>query len=64
MKLSSICVALGVAAAAVGAAAQPSAYFLWKNVKTGQTMCEPQADQNWTKVSGPYEDVQCKVLAK
>lgn len=45
-------------------AAQPSTYYLWKHKTTGQTMCEPDADANWVKVAGPYEDSNCRILAK
>ncbi|MDQ6680418.1 MAG: hypothetical protein M3Y67_05575 [Pseudomonadota bacterium] len=44
--------------------ARPSSYVLWKHKTTGQTMCEPDADANWIKLSGPYEDSNCRILVK
>ena len=46
------------------ATAQPSEYFLWKHKTNGKSMCEPDADANWIKVSGPYEDANCRILIK
>jgi hypothetical protein len=43
------------------AMAQPSEYFLWKSKASGKTVCEPDMPAaQWTKLSGPYEDVNCK----
>lgn len=54
-------VALGLLAG--GALAQPSEYYLWKHKTNGKTMCDPEPPgRDWTKVSGPYEDSNCKVL--
>jgi hypothetical protein len=50
---------------AAAAFAQPSLYYLWKNKKTGEQICDPQAaDDSWVKVSGPYSDPNCKVPEK
>lgn len=58
-------IAAAILAMACGiAAAQPGVYYLWKHNTTGQTMCEPEADKNWTKVSGPYEDPNCQFPTK
>lgn len=54
-------VALGLLAG--GALAQPSEYYVWKHKTTGKTMCDPEPPgRDWVKVSGPYEDSNCKVL--
>ena len=43
------------------AMAQPSEYFLWKNKVSGKTVCEPDMPAaQWTKLTGPYEDANCK----
>jgi hypothetical protein len=44
------------------AIAQPSEYYVWKNKGSGQTVCWPEmpADK-WIKLSGPYEDPNCKI---
>jgi hypothetical protein len=45
------------------AIAQPGEYYLWKHKTNNKTMCNPdQPDANWIKVSGPYEDSNCKIL--
>lgn len=63
-KLTLTVAATAAALACAVATAQPSSYFLWKNKTTGQTMCETDADANWVKVSGPYEDPNCRFLIK
>ena len=63
MKLKAM--VLASAALVVGlATAQPSVYYLWKNVQTGKTACEPVAiDANWVKVSETaYQDPNCTIL--
>tara|TARA_R110001606_G_scaffold20681_1_gene73582 strand:- start:41 stop:235 length:195 start_codon:yes stop_codon:yes gene_type:complete len=50
---------------ASAALAQPSIYFKWKNMETGKTMCNPDADTSkWEKVGGPYEDPNCSFPSK
>ena len=42
--------------------AQPTEFYLWKNTVTGETVCDvaqPTTGQ-WTQVSGPYHDPDCK----
>lgn len=60
-RLAMLAATLALSTAAL---AQPGAYFVWKHKTTGQTMCEPEADANWIKVSGPYEDSNCKIATK
>lgn len=49
-------------ALSLGALAQPSMYYWWVNVKTGQKVCEPETPgKDWKKASETvYQDFECK----
>jgi len=57
--------ALALALAAGNVLAQPSEYYVWQQKGTGKTLCDPEPPgKDWVKLSGPYEDSDCKVLRK
>lgn len=44
------------------ALAQPTEFFVWENVDTGETVCDVSqpTDGQWIQKSGPYEDPGCQ----
>lgn len=42
--------------------AQPTEFFVWENLNTGETVCDVAAPTSgqWIQKSGPYQDPGCQ----